>query len=354
MNKLDFVRRTITDGTIVRDQELNYKETEAYYKEIVQSMHIEKFPLLSVNTIEKKTYMLQGSDGRCYLVFDYYLLECIHLLNQFVTGEGKLFQTESLFYKILSEECFTRHKIGAAIHFSAEYMKNISNVIQQYMEEKTAAHMPDYLFVQQAFLIAHELFHFFVHKNPYYDKEGIQSKKRFLYRIYNYVRNRNTETAAIIKKAVDEASMAEECLCDSTAVIQAIDVGIKTGKMNVVDCGISAALALMNQFTISIIQDTVKYSGDMTYERQQNLFNFRIVHLKAFTDLYIREHYSAEEAKLYQDKIEQIHKMWLEKVNTPVMHLLVGENRWLREEPMSVNRREHQKILETLKMVYNS
>lgn len=254
----------------------------------------------------------------------------------------------------MSEECFTRHKMSAAIHFAGEYMNNIEHVIQDYMGERAADHIPSYLFVQQAFLIAHELFHFFIHKNPNYDREGIQSKKRFLNRIYNYVLDKNADTAAMIKKAVDETDMTEECLCDSTAIIQGINVGIKTGKMDIVDCGVSVALALMNQYTISTIQDTVKHSGDMTYERLQNLFNFRIVHLKAFTDLYIKEYGTSEQARLYQYKVEQIHKNWFERVNIPIMHLLVKVNRRLKEEPMSVRGSEKQKIIDTLRTIYNS
>ena len=84
MNRIDFIKRIITEGTITRDQELSYTETEVYYNDIVQALNIENFPLISINTIEKKTYMLQASDGQCYLVFDHYLLEYMHLLNQFV------------------------------------------------------------------------------------------------------------------------------------------------------------------------------------------------------------------------------------------------------------------------------
>lgn len=354
MNRIDFIKRIITEGTITRDQELSYKETEVYYNDIVQALNIENFPLISINTIKKKTYMLQESNGQCYLVFDHYLLEYMHLLNQFVIEEDKSLQVEALFYKIMSEECFTRHKMSAAIHFAGEYMNNIEHVIQDYMGERAADHIPSYLFVQQAFLIAHELFHFFIHKNPNYDREGIQSKKRFLNRIYNYVLDKNADTAAMIKKAVDETDMTEECLCDSTAIIQGIDVGIKTGKMDIVDCGVSVALALMNQYTISTIQDTVKHSGDMTYERLQNLFNFRIVHLKAFTDLYIKEYGTSEQARLYQYEVEQIHKNWFERVNIPIMHLLVKVNRRLKEEPMSVRGSEKQKIIDTLRTIYNS
>ena len=353
MNRIDFIKRIITEGTITRNQELSYKETEIYYNDIVKALNIENFPLISINTIEKKTYMLQASDGQCYLVFDHYLLEYMHLLNQFVIEKDKSLQLEALLYKIMSEECFSRHKMGAAIHFAEKYMSNIDHVIQDYMEERVADHIPSYLFVQQAFLIAHELFHFFIHKNPNCEKEGIQSKKIFLNSIYNYVLDKNADTAAMMKMAVNKTDMVEECLCDSTAMIQGIDIGTKAGKMDIVDCGVSAALALMNQYTISTIQDTVKNSGDMTYERLHNLFNFRIVHLKAFTYLYINE-YSSEQACLYQYKVEQIYNNWLERVYKPIIHLLVKVNRILKEEPMSVSRNEKREIIDTLRAIYNS
>ena len=193
MSKLDFIKRTITEGTIARDCELDYKETENYYRDISQALSIENFPLISVNTIEKKTYMLQAGDGQCYLVFDHYLLEYMHLLNQFAMAEEPSKQVESLFNKILSEECFTRHKKNAAVQFAARYMENISEVIREYMKSEKKKNLPDYLFVQQAFLIAHELFHFYIHKNPHYDEEGVLSKKRFLDRIYKYVELKQKE-----------------------------------------------------------------------------------------------------------------------------------------------------------------
>lgn len=354
MSKFDFIKRTITEGTIARDRKLDYRETENYYRDISRALSIENFPLISVNTIEKKTYMLQGSDGQCYLVFDHYLLEYMHLLNQFAVAKEPSLQVGSLFNKILSEECFTQHKINAAVRFAARYLENISEVIREYMEPKNEGVLPDYLFVQQAFLIAHELFHFYVHRNPHYDEEGIRSKKGFLDRIYKYVLAGNPDTAEFIRKAIMEDRMAEECLCDSTAVIQAIDAGVKTGKLDAADSGVAAALALMNQYTISTIQDTVKHFGDMTYERLQNLFNFRIVHLKAFTNLYLREYYTDEVVSLYRTKVEEIHKQWFERVNTPIMHMLVNNYVLLKELPASVGGEKDRDLIDTLRRIYNS
>ena len=162
--------------------------------------------------------------------------------------------------------------------------------------------------------------------NPESDKEVLSSKARFLQNIYEYVFIRNADTAAFMNKAIKSNKMVEECLCDSTAVIQAIDVGIKVGKLDVVESGVSVALALMNQYTISTMQDVVKHSGDISYERMQNLFNFRLLHIKAFTEQYIRKYYSDEEVQSYREEVESVHGKWLEKVFAPVMYLLVEIN----------------------------
>ena len=57
MNRIDFIKRIITEGTITRDQELSYKETEVYYNDILQALNIENFPLIPINTIEKNLYV---------------------------------------------------------------------------------------------------------------------------------------------------------------------------------------------------------------------------------------------------------------------------------------------------------
>lgn len=356
MDKLDFVKKTIIDGTIVRDEVLNNEAIQQYYNNLVEALQIDGFPLISINTIEKKTYMIQESCGQCYLVFDHYLLDCMHLLNQFVFAEDKTKQLETFFYKTVSEECYTQHKISSSINFAGKYMQNIDYVIKHYMEEHFAEQIPEYLFVQQAFLIAHELFHFYLHKSPEGHEEVMSSKAKYLRSIYEYVLIRHSDIAVFMEKTIKNPKLVEECLCDSTAVIQAIDVGIKAGKLDVAESGLSAALALMNQYIISTIQDTIKHSGDISYERLHNLFNFRLLHIKAFTEQYIKEYYSNDEAKTYQEKVENIHGMWMNKVYTPIMYLLVDINPLLKEdeENDSDKSEEIRNIKNTLKRIYNS
>ena len=55
MSKLDFVKRAIIAGTVVRDEVLDNAATKQYYDNLVESLQIKGFPLISVNTIEKKS-----------------------------------------------------------------------------------------------------------------------------------------------------------------------------------------------------------------------------------------------------------------------------------------------------------
>ena len=68
-----FVREDISDNTAA----------EQYYSDLQESLHITDLPIISVNTIEKKTYVLECS-SRHFLVFDQYLMEVIRSINSFI------------------------------------------------------------------------------------------------------------------------------------------------------------------------------------------------------------------------------------------------------------------------------
>ena len=55
MDKLDFVKKTIIEETVVRDEVLNNDATQQYYTDLTEALQIKEFPLICVNTIEKKT-----------------------------------------------------------------------------------------------------------------------------------------------------------------------------------------------------------------------------------------------------------------------------------------------------------
>lgn len=323
MNELDLIKKSIYDDTVARDTILDNASTKLYYKDLLEALSIKNFPLIEVNTIAKKTYMLECiSSAQCYLVFDHYLIENIHILNQIVLGENKSTQLDAFFFKIMAEECYANSKITLAIKFASNYLNIIEVVIKQYLEEQFADQIPNYLFSQQAFLIAHELFHFILNRDSSLYSKGIKSKTRYLKTIYDYVYIRDTDLASFMQKYIKDIGLIEECFCDSTGIIQAIDVGFKLGKLNIVESSLAVALAIMNQFTVSLVQSVVKQSGMRSYDGVFSLFNIRILHFKIYTFRYIKKFFSKYEAQIFQLEVENIYMSWLKKVQLPIIKKL--------------------------------
>lgn len=327
----DRIKKSIYETTIIRRESVESSETQKYFSDLVKALNIEDIKLISVDTIEKKTYIIE-CNKQYYLVFDHYLMECMHLLNQIVLKDNSSNDIKAFFYKTVSEECYNRSRILPAIIFANKYLDIIKTVIENYLEDRFADSIPNYLFGQQAFLMAHEIFHFYIHKNSDNKTRGISSKRDFFQRIYNIVKEKDEMTSIVMKDLIDDKNVIEECLCDSTAIIQSIDVGRKLGKLNPVETGIAATIAVMNQYTLSIIRDAVNFMGDISYERKQNRSNFRLLHLKTFTSLCIKDMASEEDQKEYERQVEDIHGLWIEKVYRPIMHMLVDSNGILKND----------------------
>ncbi|MDE6706846.1 MAG: hypothetical protein K2K06_02270, partial [Oscillospiraceae bacterium] len=207
--------------------------------------------------------------------------------------------------------------------------------------------------VQQAFLIAHELSHFNISKNLNHQIRGLTSEQKILNMIYDYIKVKNPELAFFMTDLINDKNMIEECLCDSIGVMQAIDVGLKVGKLDIVESGIAITMALMHQYIVSIIQDTVKFEGDMTYERCQNLFNFRLLHIKEIVSQYIRK-IKFQEEKRYRVQIDDIHNKWINKIYHPILLLLVDCNNLLNNKlnTLTMTSEELKNARITLKRIY--
>ena len=354
MQLFDSVKKSILETTVVRREIDDSSATKQYYNDLIKSLHIDNFPLLSIDTIEKRTYFVE-SNGKFFLVFDHYLLEVMDFLNRATADDVPTNIVELFFYRIFSEECYLHNKIPAAVEFISKHINGLEEIIAWY-KEKASSRLPDILFIQQAFLIAHEVFHFYVHSNPSSRQTGITSKNQFLNRILVYTNDRDKLAAYAMKGAIKNPHMAEECLCDSTAVIQAIDVGTKLEKLDIVESGIAATLAILDQFTVSTIQDAVKFSGDILYERAQNLLNFRLLHMKAFTSLYIKKYGSPSDLECYQTQIEMYHEQWMKNVFGTLMKVLLENNDLLKDckGTFTANPEELKTIRDFLKSVYRN
>ena len=184
MNKkstIDLIKESIYCDTIVRDKELYDSPTKAYYDDLLQALSIEDFPIIEINTINKRTYTFESiSDKRYYLVFDHYFLDCIHEIDQIIWGKYDFLFLNSFIYKMLAEECYSNRKYALSIQFAGQYLITIDEVIKEYNEKSSDESIPNALFIQQAFLIAHELFHYVLNRDLSLLSTGIRKKREYI------------------------------------------------------------------------------------------------------------------------------------------------------------------------------
>lgn len=130
MNDIDLIKRLIYEDTVTRDTVFDNTATQQYYQDLLEALSIQNFPLIEVNTISKKTYMLENkSNTQCYLIFDHYLMDNIHLLNQIALRDGESKQLEAYFFKTMAEECYTNNKYALSINYAGSYLNVIDEVV---------------------------------------------------------------------------------------------------------------------------------------------------------------------------------------------------------------------------------
>ena len=322
MKRSDFIKKSITEGTCVRSEVHEDSATMQYFNTIGESMDISSFPMVPINTIEKRIFMLQGADGQCFLVFDAYLLENIYTLSHilYINDDQKLLQ--SFMWKALSEECYTYHKMNSALKFATKYMNCLENVINEIKGGAFPERESDILFIQQAFLIAHEIYHYSIHRDLNTQSRELDSKKSYLKFLYDYMSFHFPGISDGREALINNQLLAEECYCDSAGIIHAIDIGVKVKRLDAAEAGVAATLALMNQYIISIIQEWVKTSGNVSIEKLHNLFLLRLVNLKAFTRDYLKECYETSDEREYRKLIKEVNDKWEMNIFDPVLNVL--------------------------------
>lgn len=87
MKLYDRVKESILGVTYVREEVVPNSATEQYYNDLRKAIGLEDFPLILVNTIEKKTYITE-CNNHFFLVFDCYLLEIMDCLNQITISDN--------------------------------------------------------------------------------------------------------------------------------------------------------------------------------------------------------------------------------------------------------------------------
>jgi hypothetical protein len=356
---LDQIRKTIFSSRIARepisDNKLIIEEYYAeFYADIVKNLGIPNLPLIVCNSINKRICLAETQNQYC-LVFDNYIIELFYLLNQFDSMDD--YHIETICLKIMAESCRLKSWYISATYFAGEYIDRFESVIK-WFEKKSTNEFTSYLFVQQDFMIAHELIHYVVRNKPTFYARSIESIKGYFSNIVSFALNHFNDVATNLLPLSSDKLFIEECFCDISALIHATDIGSKLKNFSLPECATACALALLNQFQISIVSEAIysKYSeNQVDLLTKLNRFNARLLCFKKAAFDYLCSNTTREQASNFLKNIDEITVNWNKKVQVPTLNLVskkVLQAQWEEEVPLS--RTEKEKLNKSLKMVFNT
>lgn len=343
MKAVDRARKNILEFRNVREDIIGETAVGYYYDYLTSELKVDNLPIIICNTLEKRTSFVETHKNQFFLVFDNYVVELFYQLNEFILRDDTDEDVEAFFYKTISEECYIRLRYEAAIYFAGQYLNGLDAILCRSNLKDSLNPIPDYLFVQQAFLVAHELSHFWNRVSFKSQRKYVDAKKAALYNIYEYAKKKHRGVSDVLLSGIKSANIYEECLCDTVGLVQAIDIGTKLKNVTALKCSTACILALMNLCVLSMTSLIVEKAGNISYEGILNKYNLRILQLKYYTSRYLREYFSFNDGKEYEDIVEVITHKWLFKVVTPILGLGLKYMGRLGGDLMQMSRKKSSK-----------
>lgn len=294
----------ILSSRIIRGKPLAEKNTKQFYNDFISHNEIMGLPLVMCNTLQKRT-CLSYVNGQPYLVFDTAVIEIFHSLHKaMILGCSDEF-IRVVFYSMSSEQYFIEGQYALALQFAAKYLNEIEYVFDVISSdvEKDA---PAPLFIQQVFLLSHEVFHYWLSLDQSRYKRAMDAKNKLLSNIFLYAqRGSESLLGESFKEALDNQALIEECVCDSMGAISAIDIGVKIRKQREAQAAAAIIEALNYQFILSCIES---FNGQITTKisfSELNAFNFRLLHLKSYISRFLREDFGTASADEFERATQQ-------------------------------------------------
>lgn len=354
MKAVDRARKNILEFRNVREDIIGETAVGYYYDYLTSELKVNNLPIIICNTLEKRTSFVETHKNQFFLVFDNYVVELFHQLNEFILRDDTDKDVETFFYKTISEECYIRLQYEAAMYFAGQYLNGLDAMLCRSNLKDSLTPIPDYLFVQQAFLIAHELSHFWTRVSFKSQRKYVNAKKAALYNIYEYAKKNYSDVSDALLSGIKSSNMYEECLCDTVGLVQAIDIGTKLKNVTALECSTACMLALMNLCVLSMVSLIVEKVGNFSYDGILNKYNTRILQLKYYTSKYLREYFSVNDGKEYEDIVEEITYKWLFKVAAPILELGLKNMGRLGGDSHNLSQNELIRIKAVLKQIYQT
>lgn len=172
------------------------------------------------NTYTRTSCMISINEKR-FLLYDEYLTETFQEMNLLFLRCGHHEDIEKYCCRLLADQLYSIGRYDAAICLIWEYVDRKSYYKGESLEKSLEEKAVRYAVIQQWLIVGHELAHWYVEENE--RKNQILTKKKdFLLNIFSY--GKIVENKGIFKEQIREKDdIAEECFCDSTAVMMVLD-----------------------------------------------------------------------------------------------------------------------------------
>lgn len=172
------------------------------------------------NTYTRTSCMIRINEKQ-FLLYDEYLTETFQDMNLLFFRCGHHQDIEKYCCRLLADQLYSIGKYDAAIYLIREYVDRKPYYKGESLEESLEGKAIRYAVIQQWLIVGHELAHWYIGENER-KRQILDKKKDFLLDIFSY--GKIVENRKIFRERIKtEDEIAEECFCDSAAVMMVLD-----------------------------------------------------------------------------------------------------------------------------------
>ena len=297
------VHEKILSSRIILGEPFAEKSTHDFYKDLAEQYGIQELTLIMCNSLQRKT-CLSYFNEIFYLILDTSVTEIFYLLNKAKAYGRKNDFLKTVFYLVSSEQYFAEGQYALALQFAAKYLNTIETIID-IMTFEDDKDYPSPLFIQQAFLLSHEVYHYWLSLDNNRYEQVKNAKQKMLGNIHNYAQKENEPLLGkSFADAITNKVLIEECICDSMGALSAIDIGVKIKKQSEVQAAIAIIESLNYQFILSCIQRFNEQINRKINFSEMNEFNIRLLHLKIILSKILRKDYCVADIDKFEDAMK--------------------------------------------------
>lgn len=172
------------------------------------------------NTYTRTSCMISINEKK-FLLYDEYLTETFQEMNLLFFRYGHNQNIEKYCCRLLADQLYSIGKYDAAIYMIREYVDRKPYYKGESLEKTLEEKVVRYAVIQQWMIVGHELAHWYIRENER-KRQILVKKKELLLDIFSY--GKISENSKLFQEQIKtEDEIAEECFCDSAAVMMVLD-----------------------------------------------------------------------------------------------------------------------------------